>query len=340
MKVDASRAAHLIKCLKSRGLDNQAISSIMKRCKIPETAIWPLPQKITYLEEAQLVRAACDEVGDVTFAAASALSFHESTTITGYIGKHSRNLGKAIENTARFHDLIDPALAFGLRVSGNSASLEVTWKDASYSKFHRHTEYMLFLALSRMRHLTQTNFYPLEIRFDHQVGKSAHKFAKVSGFPVVFEAERPEILMSLSSLNLPIPTYDPSLRDHLTAYGDRLLAEAKIPEQSLRAKIEGQITATLPGKMPPAEEVAANLGMSTRTFGRRLKDSGLSYRVIVDELRYDLAKSFIKDGMSMMEVAFSLGYADQASFSTAFKRWSGKRPSRALAASNLNSPLT
>lgn len=327
MQVDASRTKHLIKCLRSDGVSKQAVSDILRQCSVSENAFWPTPKSITYLQEAQLVRAACDIAGDITFAARAALSFHESTTITGYIGKHSKNLGKAIENTARFHDLIDPALSYGLRVSGNVASFEVGWKDASYAKYHRHTEYLLFLALSRMRHLTKTEFYPIEIRFDHHVRRSADRFSKLAGFPVEFGSERPEILLSLSSLNLPIPTYDPSLRDHLTAYGERLLSEVRKPDQSLRAKVEGQITASLPGRMPPADEVAANLGMSARTFARRLKEFGLSYRVIVDELRFDLAKTFIKDGMSLIEVAFTLGYADQAAFSTAFKRWSGQAPS-------------
>lgn len=327
MQVDASRSRHLLKCLQAEGASSETVSGILRHCKIPENKIWPVPKTISYLEEALLVRAACDLANDVSFAAQAALSFHESTTITGYIGRHSRNLGKAIENTARFHDLIDPALSYGLRVSGNFASFELDWKDASYAKYHRHTEYLLFLALSRMRHLTQTDFYPIEIRFDHQVRNSADRFSKLAGFPVTFGSERPEILLSLSSLTLPIPTYDPSLRDHLTAYGERLLSEVRKPDQSLRAKVEGQITASLPGRMPPAEEVAANLGMSARTFARRLREFDLSYRTIVDELRFDLAKTFIKDGMSLIEVAFTLGYADQASFSTAFKRWSGQSPS-------------
>ncbi|WP_170746504.1 helix-turn-helix domain-containing protein [Ruegeria lacuscaerulensis] len=330
MDIDASRAAHLVKCLQEQGLSEHDVTGILTRCGIPKKSVWPVPEKITYLEEAELVRAACDAVDDVTFAAASALSFRESTTITGYIGKYSRNLGDAIENTARFHDLIDPALAFNLRVSSNVASIEISWKDASFGKFHRHTEYLLFLALSRMRHLAKTGFYPLEIRFDHQAGKSASSFSKIGGFPVVFEAEKPEIVLGHTTLELPIPSFDPKLRDHLIAYGNRLLSEVDKPTQNLRAIIESQIIAVLPGKVPSAEEVAGNLGLSTRTFGRRLTESGLRYRTIVDDLRYDLAKTLIKDGMSMTEVAFSIGYADQAAFSTAFKRWSGSPPSASI----------
>ena len=66
--------------------------------------------------------------------------------------------------------------------------------------------------------------------------------------------------------------------------------------------------------------------MSRRTLTRKLKDEQTTFREIVDTLRYDLSKSYLSDGLSVGEIAYYLGYADHAAFSTAFKRWSGKSP--------------
>ncbi len=90
--------------------------------------------------------------------------------------------------------------------------------------------------------------------------------------------------------------------------------------------MEGLLTAALPARLPSGDEVAASVGMSPRTFARKLKKDGISYREIVDDLRCDLAKTFMKDDMRLSKIAFALGYSDQAAFSIAFKRWTGKAP--------------
>ncbi len=278
-------------------------------------------------KEALFVRYACDALRDITFAARAGLDVTSVSTLTAYISKYSRDLKQVTENTSRFHGIIDPSIAFSLRMAGNFAAFEADWKDPSFARYHRRTEFLLFAALARMRNLTQTQFYPIEMRFQHEIGENAKAFQKLAGFPVVFGAERMEIILSLSSLDLPVPTYDPKLRAHLLEYGERILAERRSPQQKTRAKVEGLITRSLPGHIMQAEEAAANLGMSPRTLARRLKDEGTSFREIVEDLRCDLAQTFITNRMPLAEIAYSLGYADQAAFSTAFKRWTGQAPS-------------
>ncbi|MEO1470539.1 MAG: helix-turn-helix transcriptional regulator, partial [Pseudomonadota bacterium] len=64
-----------------------------------------------------------------------------------------------------------------------------------------------------------------------------------------------------------------------------------------------------------------------RTLARRLADEGASYQAIVDGVRRRLAESYLDDtALSLAEIAFLLGYADQSSFTTAFKRWTGATP--------------
>ncbi len=325
MEIDASRLRHLIGVLEREGCDPKTVDKLLKMSgssrREAETS-----KTFDYECEAKLVREACNVLDDITFGAKAGLEWKVSNSLTGYISKYSKDLRAAIENTARFHDIIDPSVSYSLRLSGNAASFEVSWKDGAFTKYHRHTEFLLFGVLSRMRHITQSNFYPIEMRFDHDVRNSANQFQKVGGFPVVFGAENLEIILSHSTLDIPIPTYDLRLREHLTEYGDRLLAELPRANMVLRSKVEGLLTKSLPSKMLSSTDVASSLGMSPSTFARRLKEDGTSFRAIVDDLRYDLSKTFMKDRMSLTEISFALGYADQAAFSTAFKRWTGVPP--------------
>ncbi|SLN31301.1 helix-turn-helix domain-containing protein [Ruegeria meonggei] len=327
MEVHISRIQLLTRSLDQQAETPDTADRILDKCGLDRAAIAASDTTYTATQEALFVRYACDALGDITFAAQAGMQFTSSSSLTAYISKYSRDLRQVIENTSRFHGMIDPAIFFSLRHAGNFATIEADWKDASYARYHRRTEFLMFAGLARMRSLTQSNFYPIEIRFQHEVGENSKQFQKLAGFPVVFGAERLEFVLALSSLDIPVPTYDSNLREHLLEYGERVMAERRSPKQRLRAQVEGLITRSLPGAIIQAEDVAANLGMSPRTFARRLKDEGASYRDIVDDLRCDLAQTFITNGMPLSEIAFSLGYADQPAFSTAFKRWTGLAPS-------------
>ncbi|MBO9446279.1 AraC family transcriptional regulator [Ruegeria sp. R14_0] len=327
MDVDIARIQVLSRTLDQRATDPAIVDRVLAKSGLRRADIEPPSTAYSAHKEALFARYACDALHDTTFAAQAGLAFNASSSLTAYISKYSRDLKQVVENSSRFHGMIDPALHLSLRVAGNFASIEAEWKDASFARYHRRTEFLIFAALARMRTLTQTAFFPIEIRFQHEVGDIGKNYQKLAGFPVSFGAERLEIVLTLSSLDLPVPTYDPSLREHLLAYGDRILAEHREPKQKLRAQVEGLITRSLPGSIIQAEDAASNLGMSPRTFARRLSNEGTSYREIVEDLRSDLAQTFITNGMPLSEIAYSLGYADQPAFSTAFKRWTGQAPS-------------
>ncbi len=326
MDVDISRIQLLTRVLQDRASDPVLVDRVLKDSGLSRPEIAPPAASYSAHSEARFVRNACDAVQNITFGAQAGLQFSSSSSVTAYISKYSRDLQQVMENTSRFHKIIDPSLAFNLHVSGNSATLAADWKDATFSRYHRRTEFLLFAAIARMRALTQVDVRPIQMRFQHDVGHHAPSYGKIGDFPVEFGTERLEIILSLSSLKLPVPTYDPSLRAHLLEYGERLVAERYAPQQNTRAMVEGLITRSMPGCILQAEKVAAELGLSPRTLARRLADEGTTYREIADDLRCDLAQTFIKNGMNLSEISYSLGYADQPAFSTAFKRWTGQSP--------------
>ncbi|MEH6478346.1 MAG: AraC family transcriptional regulator ligand-binding domain-containing protein, partial [Sneathiella sp.] len=258
MEMDVLRLTHLVSALEIASGDSALVDQVLKKCGLNRGDAKEKDGAFTYKKETLFIREACDALADNTFGARAGLEWQNSSSLTGYIAKYSKDLRAAIENTAKLHDVANPAAGWSLKVSGNAASFEVAWKDESYARFHRHSEFVMFGALSQMRSVTQINFYPLEMRLDHEVGKSSAQFQKLAGFPVVFGAERPEIILSLSSLDLPVPTYDLRLREHLTQYGQKLLAERKKPQQDMRSKCEALLTASLPVRILGADEVAGS----------------------------------------------------------------------------------
>ncbi|RKZ80269.1 MAG: AraC family transcriptional regulator, partial [Gammaproteobacteria bacterium] len=73
--------------------------------------------------------------------------------------------------------------------------------------------------------------------------------------------------------------------------------------------------------------IAASLFMSQRTLQRRLEENNTSFKQLVNEVRQDLADTYLNDSsLTLTEISFMLGFSEMSAFSRAFKRWSGKSP--------------
>jgi AraC-like DNA-binding protein len=82
------------------------------------------------------------------------------------------------------------------------------------------------------------------------------------------------------------------------------------------------------GYNPAAPEVAAALGMSLRTFYRRLREEGLRFQQLLDETRLSVAIEYLENTkMPVDEIGRRLGFSDASNFRKAFRRWSGRAPS-------------
>jgi AraC-like DNA-binding protein len=82
-------------------------------------------------------------------------------------------------------------------------------------------------------------------------------------------------------------------------------------------------------EQPTIQQAADLLGMSRRTLQRRLEESDLSYRVLLDDTRRQLAECYLRDPKRQAkEISIVLGFAEQSSFTRAFRRWTGVAPSQ------------
>lgn len=79
--------------------------------------------------------------------------------------------------------------------------------------------------------------------------------------------------------------------------------------------------------LPAAQQVAAELNLSTRTLNRRLAEDGASYRALRNQVLNEWACHALQETSDSVEaIAAQLGYQDGANFRRAFKRANGCSP--------------
>jgi AraC-like DNA-binding protein len=90
--------------------------------------------------------------------------------------------------------------------------------------------------------------------------------------------------------------------------------------------VAARIESILPGDAG-TDALAAALHMSPRTLQRRLEDEGTRFSEVLDAVRERMARRLVlDDAIGLAEVGYRVGFSDAATFSRAFKRWTGMPP--------------
>jgi AraC-like DNA-binding protein len=67
--------------------------------------------------------------------------------------------------------------------------------------------------------------------------------------------------------------------------------------------------------------------VSDRSLRRQLREQGISFRGLLDELRMQIALKYLRTTKFANEdIALALGFSDAANFRRAFRRWTKKSP--------------
>lgn len=76
----------------------------------------------------------------------------------------------------------------------------------------------------------------------------------------------------------------------------------------------------------PISTLAFGMHMSERTLRRHLAKWGVSYQVLLDRVRFEVAAAELVSARKTADIAWRLGYSEEANFRHAFKRWCGISP--------------
>lgn len=178
--------------------------------------------------------------------------------------------------------------------------------------------YQLPVYLALIRHYLGMHWYPKEIGIEE---KCVPKRAQLifGGSRIRTGQERGYISIPRAVLSTPAP--DPI---DLKQAPKILLNSAISYADKLRVLLRPYLAEGVPTKQFAAEL----MDTSQRTLQRRLRDSKMSFRGLLDELHFEEAKDLLHTSqLSVGEIAARIGYNDQAHFTRMFHRIGGICPS-------------
>lgn len=234
------------------------------------------------------------------------------------------NLGAALERFERYQRLIFDVVPAAIEIFPDY--VELSWDIKEYQAGGLVDETGRTVMIQFCRSLIRGKGSLLAVHFIHEQPENIQPYEEYFECPVLFEQPIPLIRFSSDMLSLPLKSPDATLVAILDKHADQLLASLPHVEEIIE-QVRKQIAYLLHQGEPDIEQLADRLHYSRRTLQRRIAEAGTSFRKELNFVRYELAKSYLKDPrLQIVEIALLLGYSEHSPFTRAYKEWSGKTP--------------
>lgn len=149
--------------------------------------------------------------------------------------------------------------------------------------------------------------------------------ALTGAIPITYDSAQTRVALDAEAMSWEMSRADALLSDYFEAQVRSLLAGLELQDE-LVEQLERAIIERLPTQEASLSEVAVALHMSERTLQRRLGALKLRFSEVVDRVRLRLAQRYLRQGMSVAQVAYMLGFSEPRALQRAFKRWTGRSP--------------
>ncbi len=284
-----------------------------------------------------LIGAAIAQTGDTALLLRHTLETElESMSVVGQIVHTSASLRHSIEQLNRYlHLMGDVELPPGVdrfELQRHEGGLWIVdhlvlpadfsfWSEISFARF-----------ISEFRRSFPGATFEIAMEVTYPPPPHVDQYPELFGIPVQFNARRNALQID-PVWDSPDTQFAPGNAyafGVFTRHADDMLAKLHA-DTSVRAQIEAQILPKLHEGSISMDKVAKDIAMSRQTLYRRLKEEGMTFAEIHDDLRQRMAKEYLEgQKVTVNETAYLLGFSEASSFVRAFKRWTGLSPTAYL----------
>jgi AraC-like DNA-binding protein len=247
--------------------------------------------------------------------------------IVGELIKSSSTVGEAITHAAALSHLITDLFRMEVTPPGKTFIIRyipVTDTTPSFS-FLQLMDFFMVFTVHELDGLLLQKIQPKAVRYPYVVSGIAEYERVLRCRPVKRTGEY-SLEFDKKYWEEPILTANYELQS-LLLKKIQALPEQATGTQSLKARIYNYLLSNAYLGIISLEQMAANFNISPRSLQRKLKEEGVKYQDIADDVRKSLAMHYMASGnYPLKEVSYMLGYNELSAFTRAFKRWTGDTP--------------
>ena len=184
-----------------------------------------------------------------------------------------------------------------------------------------------YVTLSRQL-FNRQDLSPLWVSFQHEQPEDISEYNALFRCPLIFNAKDTAIGFHEDFLDYPLPSSNESVHLVMSDLRQQLLKQlGNHLEPSWLAVARKAIIESFQLGGLTFEELAQQTDFTVDELKTEMLRHNLNFRYFVDEIRQSLAMSYVRNPqLSLVEIAFLIGFSEQSAFQRAFKRWTGKTP--------------
>jgi len=214
-----------------------------------------------------------------------------------------------------------------IRPDGDFIRLEWHPLDASSASFRCLSDEMLASSALIVGSICRLPVPVLRAEFSYARPRETTVLETTFGADLTFDAPVSCLLFERKCLRYPLVGLDYELGMEFKAAPLSLFDDNTEQDYFLQ-DMKSAIGRGLPSGQLTIDSVSGAWGISRRTLQRRLTARNSSFKALLQTIREELALRYLVDPrLGITEIAFLLGYSDQASFSNAFRSWRDCSPS-------------
>lgn len=271
--------------------------------------------------QARFWRAAEEVTGDVDIGLRVGGHLEEFRGgLLEYLMLSSKTFGEGLRAALHYGTLYTNAMDLRLRVDGKVGVLS-----GLVHPVRHYLESFVCPILSCLRRVTDGDFCPLVITFEHGEGASSILYEQVYGAPVQLNAAEGAIHFDAKLLERPSLSADAQLFAVIEAHAAQRLAD--LGRASIINVIEHELAGMVEAGDVSLTNMAARLQRNPRTLRAGLAAQGTNFNRVVASYRERLARRLLsRTSHSIDQIVYLTGFSEPSAFARAFKRWTGETP--------------
>ena len=245
--------------------------------------------------------------------------------LVGLLARYSADVRTALQRLGGFFHLHGSGSSITLSVVGSRATLRYDFLQPNNESMEQLGAGAVASMHKALQGLCGNDWGPIEIRLAHRAPPDLQPYRRYFRVAPIFDGAEYSIVFDASWLDRPMPEGDDELIRHLQRY---ILTLGPKYDGSLAAQVRSVLRAAIVAGQAGEEQIAALFSLHKRTLHRRLVAEGTQFRVIDGDCRFEIARQLLEgSALPITQIAETLGYAETAVFTRAFRRWSGTTPS-------------